>query len=192
MITLVFFLEERSAKALLEGLLPRFLPMERILPRYIVFEGKQDLEKQLVRKIRGWRTPNTRFIVLRDQDSNVCRSVKQHLTELCQQACQPSALVRVACHEIESWYLGDLTAVEGALELRRIARRQRSRKFRDPDQLARPSQHLHELTGGRYQKIGGSRAIGPLLRLDGENRSTSFSHFIDGVIRVANAAMAGG
>ena len=79
MITLVFFLEELSARRLLEGLLPRVLPMDRVVLRFVVFEGKQDLEKQLVRKMRGWRTPNTHFVVLRDQDSACCEDVKQRL-----------------------------------------------------------------------------------------------------------------
>jgi hypothetical protein len=50
---LVFLLEEESAQAMLEGLLLKLLP-EAIGRRFIPFEGKQDLEKQLVRKIRGY------------------------------------------------------------------------------------------------------------------------------------------
>ncbi len=38
---LVFFLEERSAAAMLEGLLPKLLP-DDVVPRYVTFEGKQD------------------------------------------------------------------------------------------------------------------------------------------------------
>lgn len=66
---LVFLLEEPSAKALLETLLPRFLNND-IHFRCISFEGKQDLEKQLTRKIRAYQNNKARFIVLRDQDSN--------------------------------------------------------------------------------------------------------------------------
>ena len=55
MSEIVFFLEERSAQALLEGLLPRLLPGVHAV-RYLVFEGKQDLEKQLARKLRGYST----------------------------------------------------------------------------------------------------------------------------------------
>lgn len=40
---LVFLLEEPSAKEMLNGLLPRLLP--GLSYRCIVFEGKQDLEK---------------------------------------------------------------------------------------------------------------------------------------------------
>ncbi|MFH1096674.1 MAG: hypothetical protein ABH886_07885 [Candidatus Desantisbacteria bacterium] len=49
---LVLFLEEPSAKEMLNGLLPRL--HEGIDYRCIVFEGKQDLERNLVRKIKGY------------------------------------------------------------------------------------------------------------------------------------------
>lgn len=32
------------------------------------FKGKHDLEKQLVRKLRGYRVPAAKFIVMRDKD----------------------------------------------------------------------------------------------------------------------------
>lgn len=51
MKSLVFFLEEYFDRAMLEELLPRLLP-DGWLVRYIVFEGKQDLERQLPRKLR--------------------------------------------------------------------------------------------------------------------------------------------
>ncbi len=46
MKTIVFFLEAPSAREMLVGVLPRILP-EGIQVRYIVFQGKQDLEKNL-------------------------------------------------------------------------------------------------------------------------------------------------
>ena len=46
MSNLVCLLEEPSAEEMLKGVLPRFLP-DNIQVKYIVFEGKQDLEKQL-------------------------------------------------------------------------------------------------------------------------------------------------
>jgi hypothetical protein len=52
---LVFFLEEESAKALLEQIFPLLIPSgSQVHPRFIVFEGKQDLEKQLPNKLRGF------------------------------------------------------------------------------------------------------------------------------------------
>ena len=53
MKTLVFLLEEPSAREMLKGILKKLLPGD-ITPQYMVFEGKRDLEKRLVRRIRGW------------------------------------------------------------------------------------------------------------------------------------------
>ncbi len=60
-MNLVFLLEEPSAREMLKGLLPRVLPAA-VQPRYVVFEGKQDLEKNMIRRLRGWRAPNSVFV----------------------------------------------------------------------------------------------------------------------------------
>ena len=60
---IVFLLEERSMKVLLDGLLPRLFPDVAFL--CVPHEGKQDLEKSLPRKLRAWREPGVRFVVLR-------------------------------------------------------------------------------------------------------------------------------
>jgi hypothetical protein len=104
MVTLVFFLEEPSAEEMLKGILPRILP-DYTIPRFVVFEGKQDMEKQLVRKLRHWRAPNSRFFVLRDQDSGDCRVIKHNLMDKCSDANKPNTMVRIACHELESFWL---------------------------------------------------------------------------------------
>lgn len=189
MSTLAFFLEEPSAKEMLQGVVPRIIP-EGVSVRYVPFEGKQDMNRQLARKLRGWLTPDTRFIVLRDQDSGNCLQIKQELVHLCATAGHGDALVRIACHEIESFYLGDLEAVENALVLHGVASRQRSRKYRDPDQLNNAVQELVRVTSGVYQKIVGSRAIGPCLKVDGSNRSRSFNVLIAGIQKVANELIA--
>lgn len=180
MITLVFCLEEPSAKMMLQGVLPRLLCQD-ITIRYIVFEGKQDLHKQLSNKIRFWQQPNSYFIILRDQDSGNCTNIKLQLQELCKKAGRPDSLVRIACHELESFYLGDLAAIEVGLGLQGLAKQQQSKKFRDPDRLNNAAEELIKLTQKHYQKIDGSRRIGPHLRLDGNNCSTSFKALITGI-----------
>jgi len=182
MRTLVLFLEEPSAQAMLEGLLPRVLPPGVEL-RFIVFEGKQDLEKQLVRRLSLWLAPNSLFVVLRDQDSGDCRETKRRLTAKCVSAGRDGALVRIACHELESWYLGDLAAVESAFGQRGLARLALKAKFRKPDVLGSPSTELEKLTRGQYQKVDGSRKLGPLLNLK-TNLSRSFQVFLEGIIRL--------
>ena len=113
---LVFLLEEASAKAMLEGLVPRLLD-DRIQVRLIIFEGKQDLEKQLPLRLRGYLNPHARFLVLRDQDSAPdCKLVKHRLMRLCESAGRGAvSLVRIACRELETIYLADLKATESAL-----------------------------------------------------------------------------
>ena len=181
---LVCLLEEASAKALLENLLPRLLS-QQVHFRLIPFEGKQDLEKQLVRRIRAYQNRSTRFIVLRDLDSHPdCRALKQRLLDLCQQTGKAeNCLVRLACQELETFYLADLTAVEHALLIPGLSKKQSSRKFRAPDALSNPSHELKQLTQHVYEKVAGSRAMGQHIDLD-NTRSSSFRNLIEGIRRL--------
>ncbi|ETW92066.1 MAG: hypothetical protein ETSY1_45340, partial [Candidatus Entotheonella factor] len=146
----------------------------------VVFEGKQDLEKQLVKRLRGWQVPDTHFVVMRDQDSGNCFEIKDKLTALCREANRQDVLVRIACRELESFYLGDLVAVEKGLGINNLSRNQDKKKFRAPDELVNPVEELRKLTGNKYQKVSGSRAIGPCLSLT-ENRSHSFHVLVRGI-----------
>lgn len=183
MSTLVFLLEEPSAREMLKGVVPRLIG-QGIDVRYVPFEGKQDLRRQLRRKLQGWRAPYTRFVLLQDQDAADCHDVKQALMRECAAAGRPDVLVRIACHELESFYLGDLTAVEAGLALPRLSREQETRRFREPDRLGNAAEELAKLTRGTYQKLSGSRAIGPHLQLGGDNRSRSFNVLMDGIRRI--------
>jgi hypothetical protein len=179
MNTIVFFLEEKSAEVMLKGLLPRLLPMSLHI-RYIVFEGKQDLEKRLPKKLNSWNQPDCLFVVLRDQDSGDCVSIRNNLDTICVNSGKPETLIRIAIHELESWYLGDLAAVESGLKIKKIAQLQHKKKFRNPDKLANPCQELKKITSNRYQKVLGSKAIGCHLSLN-ENSSYSYQKFISGI-----------
>ncbi len=183
---LIFMLEEPSAEEMLKGLLPKVLP-GGVHPEFKVFEGKQDLEKGLARTLKAWRTPHCAFIVIRDQDSGDCHAVKQKLIALCRQANRDDVLVRVACRELESFYLGDLTAVEKGLGVSGIASKQNKRKYRSPDRLASPSQELVRLTSGLYQKVSGSRAIAPHLQMDA-NTSHSFRVLLAGIRKLVETS----
>ncbi len=181
MTELVIFLEEPSAREMLKGLLPKILP-DNVYPRYVVFEGKQDLDKQLPIKLKAWCKPDCIFVVLRDQDNGNCLSIKQGLMEKCNHAGKTCVLIRIACHELESWYLGDLTAVEQAIGPDRLSSKQNNRKFRTPDRLSNASEELSKLSP-QYQKVSGSRAIGKCLNIK-NNRSDSFHVFMSGIQRI--------
>jgi hypothetical protein len=185
--TLVFLVEEPSAEQMLDALMPRLLEAtgnsDNVAYQILPFQGKSDLEKKLCRRLRGWRKPVTRFVIIRDQDSGDCRMIKEKLLQLCQEAGKSDCLVRIACHELESFYLGDLAAVEAGLSLNGLSQRQRQKKYRAPDSVASPSQELIRITGKSYQKVAGSRAISRHLDLD-NNKSHSFNVLIEGIRRL--------
>ena len=182
MTELVFLLEEASAQAMLEVITPKFVPTD-ISVRYMVFEGKQDLERRLFHRLRGYLNPDARFIVIRDQDSAPdCLVIKNRLAAICRDAGHPNVVIRIFCRELETIYLADLAAVEKAYGIAGIAKRQLEGKFRRPDMLGSPSRELRQLTKGRYQKIGGSRAIAEHLALEND-RSSSFFALVNGIRR---------
>ena len=53
--------------------------------------------------------------------------------------------------------------------------------YKEPDLIASPAEELSKITLGEYQKIAGSAAIAPYLKLDGSNSSTSFNVLVDGI-----------
>jgi hypothetical protein len=178
---LVCCLEEPSSREMLKNILPK-LGVQNY--DFIVFEGKQDLHKRLPRTLKAWQDPNCLFLILRDQDSGDCCEVKKILLDLCADTGK-SVMVRIACHELESFYLGDLVAVEQGLNLSKLAHQQNKKKFRNPDYLSNPAQELSTLTRGTYQKVMGSRTISKYLNLS-KNRSRSFNVLIQGISSFLN------
>jgi hypothetical protein len=173
----VFLLEERSMREFLSGLLPRLAPD---LPFVLIaHEGKADLEQSLPRKLRAWRTPGARFVIVRDQDSASCRDVKARLATLAARAGKPDAVIRIACRELEAWLLGDPDGLARALGRRELEGLGAKEKYRQPDQLGSPSRELEHLLGG-YSKTAGARAAGLVLDWE-QNSSTSFGHFVRSV-----------
>lgn len=168
----VFLLEEPSARDVLEVWVPQWLP-GGVSAHYLVFQGKQDLERQMVIRMRHWLLPQSRFVVLRDQDSGDCRAVKSSLRQRCEQAGRPDAVVRVACRELESFFVGDWEAVAQAFGKPALLKLARSARYRNPDDIGSPSQELARHVPG-YQKRDGARRIAPLLEPT-RNRSRSFA-----------------
>ncbi len=169
-------------KVFLEGLLPRLFPQLDFL--CVPHEGKQDLEKSVPKKLRAWRESGVNFIVLRDNDTGDCGALKQKLTTLCRSGGREDSLVRIACQELEAWYLGEpdvLAAAFGNDKLRGLTTRAR---FRDPDAVVCPSGALKELVPG-FQKVSGARTMAPLLTRE-KNRSRSFHVLLEGIERVAS------
>ena len=182
---LVFLLEGPSERDAIEAWLPKLLPAG-VEAHFIVFDGKQDMERRMALKLRRWLRPDSRFIVLRDQDSADCRAVKASLQARCVEAGRAhECLVRVACHELENFFLGDWQAVAQAFNQPRLAELDRKAVYREPDHIALPAAELRRHLPG-YQKREGARRIAPCMNL-ARNRSLSLAHLRDAIVRQASA-----
>lgn len=180
---LVFMVEEISMKVCLETLLPKIFSghTDEVSCLVLAFHGKGDLENQIPIKLRGWGEPDTKFVILRDQDNEDCRKVKSGLVSL-SNGFDREVLVRVVCHELEAWYFGDLQAVSKAYgkDLTGCANK---KQFREPDAMISPKKRLQSLLP-EHQQIAGARAIAPHMDVE-RNTSESFQQFVSGVRRLA-------
>ena len=177
----VFLVEEASMADFLSELLPRLAPS--LLFLCVSHDGKSDLEKSLASKLRSWRRPHVRFVVMRDQNGEDCHAVKAKLNALCVQGGRPDSLTRVVCRELEAWYVGDADALAEAYPeaARRITTSLGKQRFRDPDNVVQPAKALAKLIP-TFQKRIAARAMGRLLSR--ENRSHSYRVFLEGVERL--------
>lgn len=179
---LIFLLEEQSMKYFLDGLLPRILPAE-IKFLTIPHEGKTDLQKSLIAKLRGWNEPDVKFVVVQDQDSNDCKKLKEKLLDLCKNS-QKDVLIRIACHELEAWYFGDMEALSRVYGVD-LSNVKRKNKYRIPDAIVNPKAELRRLLPG-HQQIAGARMLAPIIEIE-NNSSVSFQMFIKGVKRLVES-----
>ncbi len=182
---LVFLLEEPSMKALLDGLLPRLFPGWEAGTHFLCVphEGKSDLERSIAIKLRSWKIPGDRFVVVRDNDNSDCLTLKARLLALCAANNRPDTLVRLVCQELESWYLGDLPALTEAFAPKKLNTPSLRKRFVDPDVWQQPAVELTRLVP-EFQKIRGARLMAAFLRTEG-NCSRSFQAFVDGITRIA-------
>jgi len=181
MSRIVFLLEEYSMKVLLDGLLPRIFPDLPFL--CVPHEGKQDLEKSVPKKLRAWREPGVIFVVIRDNDGGDCHDVKHRLVTMCQDGGREDTLVRIACQELEAWYLGEPAALATAFKNERLRDLGGRARYRDPDAVVRPSAEVETLVP-EFQKVSGARRMAMHLTRDG-NCSRSFQVLVEGIDRLS-------
>lgn len=180
----VFFVEGPSEQDFLKAFVPALLP-ERLMVHYQVFQGKQDMEKRLALRMRGWLQANTCFVVLRDQDSGDCVAIKNGLKSICKSAGHPNAVVRIACRELESFFVGDWAGVAAAFEMPALTKLSVKAMYRQPDALGSPSgelkKHIHN-----YQKRDGARRMGTNID-PARNKSQSFQMLLRTIQQIATA-----
>lgn len=85
---------------------------------------------------------------------------------------------------MESWFLGDLAAVEKGMNLKqgKLSKLQNNQKYRNPDEIHSPKEELKRIAPN-YQQISGSRAISKYLNIE-NNKSHSFNIFVRGLKKI--------
>jgi hypothetical protein len=172
-------------KILLEGLLPRLFPGLKVLEHFqcVPHEGKSDLDRSISRKLKAWREPGVRFVVVRDNDNVNCVDLKQRLAKICAEAGRPDTLIRLVCQELESWYLGDVQSLATAFPDISVSVSALRKRFADPDVWQKPSVELKQIAPS-FQKLSGARTMSAVLSVF-DNRSSSCRIFATGVERIA-------
>ena len=175
-MSLVVFVEEASMEATLNELIPK-LELDGSQIQIVTHQGKTDLDASWRRKLPVWNTPNTRFLILRDNDGGDCIALKTSLEEVAENCGKADiATVRIVCQELEAWFLGDRMAL---VKAGYINEKRNPRELRDPDSHAKPSEILSRWKKGR-QKVAGAREIAKHMDPI-ENTSVSFGHAINSI-----------
>jgi hypothetical protein len=187
--------EEPSAEAFLEVLVPKVLPNAGEVG-IRVFNGKPDLLRKLPDRLKAYRTypKHPKVLVLVDRDEDDCKALKQRLELIASdvglrtKTNSPANFTvcnRIACEELEAWMLGDEQAVRSAFP--GVAPFANKAKFRDPDSVAGGTAEALErlLQRARHYpsglaKVDCARRVAPLMDLS-VNRSSSFNAFVDGL-----------
>ena len=174
-------------RVLLDGLLPRLFPglSFKCLPH----EGRTDLEHSIRLKLRAWREAGVRFAVVRDNDGKDCHALKDALRGFCEAAGRPDTLIRIACQELEAWYLGEPEALADAFGDESLRNLGQKKGLHDPDAVPRPHEVLERFVP-EFQKVSGARKMAQHLTRE-RNRSTSFRIFLAGVEVVAGELATG-
>lgn len=179
-------LEEPSMMHFLEDILPFILP-----EGYAVgvnchlrpHQGKSDLRKSIPTKMKVFSTfyRPAKIIIIHDQDSNDCRELKAQLQALCSTEGACPVLIRIACRELENWYLGDMDAIEGLYPEWIAEKMSRKAKYRIVDNTF-GSKELEAAIPG-FQKTFAAKNIALYMKDLATNRSESFQQTISGIRR---------
>ncbi len=161
------------------------------------YQCKDDLLKRLPKRLQGyssWLPDDYRVVVVVDCDDDDCRTLKQRLEQMANDAGLRSrssaagssyqVVNRLAIEELEAWYFGDWDAVRAAYP--RVPGTIPNRaNYRDPDAIAGGTWEAFERVlkrAGYFQtglrKIEAARAIAEHWQVEG-NRSHSFRVFLD-------------
>jgi hypothetical protein len=128
-----------------------------------------------------------RIIIIVDQDKNDCIELKNKI-KIQMTWCFCEYKIRIACYELEAWFLGDMNAIAQCSPRFKANFFQNKEKYREVDNIPKPSRVIEEIVPdwkNRYSsKPQFAAAIAEVISLatpDSEqaNRSHSFHVFLE-------------
>lgn len=189
MIGIHIFTEEPSMKEVLDIIVPKLIP-SNVYYRVYPHQGKQDLENALRTTVPGIsKLPGARIIITRDQDNDDCMTLKSDLQQLVAGNISCDYKIRIVCKELESWFLGDLIAVENAYKRFKHQRHLNRAEFRNVDNVPKPSEFLRRIIPEysdlrSLPKLETARKVSANLILE-RNRSKSFQQMVAAIKELA-------
>lgn len=142
---MIFFLvEDYSMKQFLEGILPR---LDFAVNTFEIkhHNGKEDLLGSLTKVIPTLSKRAQHIVVLIDRDQQNCIELKNKIKEK-MTCCSCPYTLRIACYELETWFLGDLNAIAQCSERFKPKYFENKDKFKAVDNIAgKPSAKLEEM-----------------------------------------------
>jgi len=189
---LEFLLEEASAERMLSVILPKLLPQEvefHLHPH----SGRTHLLQQLTPKLSAysrWLGEDDWVVVVCDRHRSDCQDLKQSIMNSACSANFRRVLVRIVVPELESWFIGDLDAIERAFPRTKASSLKRKARYLKPDSIPSPAHAIDLLLKRKgypagYPKVSGAEMIAPEMN-PGSNSSHSFNVFLRGIERITS------
>jgi hypothetical protein len=140
---IIFLVEDYSMKKFFEGILPR-LGFEKHQFDIKHHHGKEDLLMNLDKIVPSLCKSAQFIMVVIDQDKQNCTLLKNKIkTKMVRCVCEYK--IRIACYELESWFLGDMQAISRCSPRFKASFFQNKEKYRDIDSISKPSDVIAEM-----------------------------------------------
>lgn len=191
--------EERSMQTFLQEFLPSVLPEEWTC-QVRDFQGKHRLLRSVEKVMTGCARMGYCVLVLVDQDSEDCQSLKRRLDTMAEHAgltlasvaCDSpgTAINRIVVRELEAWFLSDPAFI---VEHSKVPERFRSQKrYRDPELIGDCWEATRDLLQRHrypFSKVDLAARMGRRMAERGShehNTASSFQHFLSGLARLTS------
>ena len=185
-----FLVEEYSTEVTLNFIVPKIIGDIHTFKIHN-FQNKDRLLKKLPERLQGYSKfipDNWRIVILVDEDRCDCQELKRKLCDASSVVTKQKGnivLHRIAVEELESWFIGDVTAIRAEYEKIPVSLSQQA-KFRNPDTIKGGTWEQLDKILKKYgyetglQKIDFAEKVSPHMDVE-NNLSRSFQIFRDGL-----------